>query len=182
MVSKLEKIRLERGFSQRRLEELSGVHQQTISRIEKGMPLTKLPTADKLAKALGCLASDIIDIDSGYNKLTADLKNLNVYLKATRTLVDLNTRNAARLFDLTEDEYLSFEASDSNIDKEEALTMAYVILSDFINKKISSMLKLPVPSAELSEKENIALEELRALSPEEQDRFIHLIKATPLLK
>lgn len=183
MVSKLEKKRLDRGLSQRRLEELSGVHQQTISRIEKGMPLTKLTTANKLAKALDCLVSEIIDVDSGYDKLAAaNMKNFNVYLEATRTLADLTPRAAAKLFDMTDDEYMSFEAPDAEMTKDELLTMSYLILSDFINKKLSSLLKLPTPSSDLSEKESLALEELRALSPEEQDRFIHLIKATPLLK
>ena len=61
MASKLEKIRISRGLSQRKLEQLSGVSQQTISRIEKGVPLIKSNTALKLAKVLECKLSDIMD-------------------------------------------------------------------------------------------------------------------------
>jgi len=51
-VNILEKIRLDREYSLRKLGELAGISPNTVFRIENGQPASKL-TLSKLAKALG---------------------------------------------------------------------------------------------------------------------------------
>lgn len=87
MTTKLEKIRLSRGLSQNRLSELSGVHQQTISLIEKGKPIQSLRQVQKLASALNCNPSDLIEVDSGYDKMTA--QELKISTSFCRQLLSL---------------------------------------------------------------------------------------------
>ena len=62
----LERIRNEQQLSRRELELLSGVRQQTIQRLEKGMydvNMVKLGTLIALAKALKCKVIDLLDND-----------------------------------------------------------------------------------------------------------------------
>ena len=62
----LERIRNEQQLSRRELELLSGVRQQTIQRLEKGMydvNMVKLGTLISLAKALKCKVIDLLDND-----------------------------------------------------------------------------------------------------------------------
>ena len=49
----LRRIRLEKGLERPDLEERSGVHRSTITRIELGQPTLRLGTAHKIAEALG---------------------------------------------------------------------------------------------------------------------------------
>lgn len=49
---RLKEIRLERGWSQARLAEISGVSQAYISELEAGEKQPTLPIINKLAKAL----------------------------------------------------------------------------------------------------------------------------------
>ena len=184
MVTKLEKMRLARGLSQRRLEELSGVHQQTISRIEKGTALLdKLTTARKLAKVLDCSPSDLIDIDAKFDTLSSEeLGTFGAYLKATRELLGLNVRQAARLVGLEDSDILARESEDDTAKKDEILTIAAILYTDFINKKMSAALRVQPEPEVRNRKEGEVLDVFNSLSPEEQERFIHLIKATPLLK
>lgn len=53
IVGKLMAARDRKGISQRELSRLSGVPQKTISRIENGMDIPKIPTLLKLANVLG---------------------------------------------------------------------------------------------------------------------------------
>lgn len=52
IVGKLMAVRTKKNISQRKLSELSGVPQKTISRIESGIDSPKLETIGKLAAAL----------------------------------------------------------------------------------------------------------------------------------
>lgn len=183
MTSKLEKIRVSRGMSQRRLGNLTGVHQQTISRIESGGVLDKLSVAKKLAKALNCEPSDLIDVNPGFDILeNENIKNLHNYIKATRELLDLNPRAASNLLNMEEKEYLDCESPNSELMLDEALTIAFIMLSDYIGRELSTSLKVKSSPVDVSDNEARALQELRALSPEDQEKFINLIKATPLIR
>lgn len=183
MTSKLTQIRTSRGISQRRLEQLSGVHQQTISRIEQGYPLNKLSTAQKLAKALNCEPSDLIDVDSGFDSLLGEnIKNINNYIKATRELLDLTPRRAANILNMEEKEYLDCENPSNPIPLEDALIICSVLYAEFTRLKLSTMLKANSQPSNISDNEKRVLLELRRLSPEDQEKFINLIIATPLLK
>lgn len=65
-LSNLEKIRKEKDFSREELSKLSGVNQNTIQRLEKGMynvNMVKLGTLIALAKALHCKVVDLLDKD-----------------------------------------------------------------------------------------------------------------------
>ena len=53
IMSELIKARQEQGISQRRLEELSGVRQPVIARMEKGDSVPKIDTVIKLLAPLG---------------------------------------------------------------------------------------------------------------------------------
>ncbi|PEJ58358.1 transcriptional regulator [Bacillus sp. AFS002410] len=53
IVGKLMAARDRMGLSQRQLSKLSGVPQKTISRIENGIDIPKIPTLLKLANSLG---------------------------------------------------------------------------------------------------------------------------------
>lgn len=183
MTSKLEKIRVSRGMSQRHLEKLTGVHQQTISRIENGGVLDKLSIAQKLAKALDCEPSDLIDVSAGFGFLgNENIKSLNNYIKATRELLDLNPRAASNLLRMDEKEYLDCESPNNSLTLEEALTIAFVLLSDYSCRKLSTSLKVKSSPVDITDNETKALQELRALSAEDQEKFINLIKATPLIR
>jgi transcriptional regulator with XRE-family HTH domain len=53
IVSKLMAIRTREGLSQRKLSELTGVSQKTISRMENGVDLPSIETIIKLANGMG---------------------------------------------------------------------------------------------------------------------------------
>jgi len=53
LIGELIKARQEQGISQRKLEELSGVKQPIIARMEKGSTKTQFDTVVKLLRALG---------------------------------------------------------------------------------------------------------------------------------
>ena len=106
MTTKLEKIRLSKGLSQNRLAELSGVHQQTISLIEKGKPIQSLRQVRKLASALNCNPSDLIEVDSGYDQMTAqELKNIHKFLQATFEFVGSAVSTTARMHGIRDAEH-----------------------------------------------------------------------------
>ena len=63
-LEKLEKIRLEKGFTRNELGKLSGVKPETIVSLELGrtnVNNVKLSTLIKLSKALHCKVVDLID-------------------------------------------------------------------------------------------------------------------------
>lgn len=183
MASNLEKIRIEKGLSQNRLAELSGVHQQTISRIEKGGTLQNLRQATKLAKALGCDPSDLIKIDSKYDKMVeAELKNIHKFLEATFELSGNNLRQSANLLNMSSDELKDFQDNATDLTTAEGLQLAFVCLFPFIARTISANIRQGQSQKAGNPKEQEVLEAFRSLSPENQERFINLIKATPLLR
>lgn len=53
IMSEIIKARQEKGISQRKLEELSGVRQPVIARMEKGESIPKIDTVIKLLAPLG---------------------------------------------------------------------------------------------------------------------------------
>lgn len=53
LIGEISKIRKERGISQRKLGEISGVKQPIIARMEKGSNVPNLDTVVKVLKALG---------------------------------------------------------------------------------------------------------------------------------
>ena len=53
LIGELIKARQEKGFSQKRLEELSGVKQPVIARMEKGLTSPQLDTVLKVLAPLG---------------------------------------------------------------------------------------------------------------------------------
>lgn len=183
MTSKLEKIRVSRGLSQRRLEMLSGIKQQQISLIEKGKPIMNLNQAQRLAKALNCRPSELIDIDSGYDKLTeSDLRNIHKFLQATFDLTGTNIRKAANLLNIDASELKDFEEETADLSVDDGLLLAFVSMFPFIAQKISTSIRQQNNLTTSDPREKEVLEAFRALSDAEKERFIHLIKATPLLK
>lgn len=183
MVSKLEKIRTSRGISQRKLEQLSGVSQQTISRIEKGTPLIKSNTAAKLAKVLDCKVSDIMDnVDEGIDNLSTNkLKNINLFIKALRNTLDINSRRMASMLNMTEKEYLEYEASSSQVSVDEGLDIISVIIFCYQATKISNNLKSKKIPADTTDEERRLLEAMRAVPPEQRERILHYFQAANLL-
>jgi len=184
MVSKLEKIRTSRGLSQRKLEQLSGVSQQTISRIEKGVPLYKANTAAKLAKVLDCKVSDIMDsVDEGVDNLSTNkLKNIHLFIKALRNTLDINPRRMASMLDMTEKEYLEYESDSADITIEEGLSIISVIIFCYNATKISHNLKANNFPESTSDEEKRVLEAMRAVSPEQREKILHFFQAANLLK
>lgn len=184
MTSNLEKIRVSKGLSQSKLEELSGVHQQTISRIENGRPLTKLTTAQALAQALGCKVSDLMDIDPGADTLWQKSSlHSAVFLKAIREYAGITPRKMAVFLNITEKEYLDLEKK-KELSKDVSLSLLSVILFSFLSSEISNTLsdKEKETGLELSDKETQIIELYRNLDEENQERLLNLIKAVPLIK
>lgn len=63
-LEKLEKIRLEKGFSRKELAKLSEIKEETIVSLELGrtnVNNVKLSTLIKLSKALHCKVVDLVD-------------------------------------------------------------------------------------------------------------------------
>lgn len=182
MTTKLEKIRISKGLSQNRLAELSGVHQQTISLIEKGKPIQNLRQAKKLAKALNCNPSDLVEIDSAYDQMTAqDLKNIHKFLQATFEFVGADVRATARMLGISDTELKDFQAQSEDLSVNDGLMLAFFSLLPLVAKNIFSSLEINAACAPNNDEEAEVLNAFRALTPEERERFIHLIKATPLL-
>ena len=73
IVGKLMAARDRKSISQRELSRISGIPQKTISRIENGIDIPKIPTLLKLAYALG-LELALIDKET-QNELSASLAN-----------------------------------------------------------------------------------------------------------
>lgn len=183
MTTKLEKIRLSRGLSQNRLSELSGVHQQTISLIEKGKPIQNLRQVQKLANALNCNPSDLVEVDRGYDQMTAqDLKNIHKFLQATFEFVGADVRTTARMLGISDAELKDFQAESENLSVNDGLMLAFFSLLPVVAKNIFSSLEINAAAVPNNDEEAEVLSAFRALTPEERERFIHLIKATPLLR
>ena len=184
MTTKLEKIRVSRGLSQRKLEQLSGVSQQTISRIEKGVPLWKVNTASKLAKVLECKVSDIMDdVDDGLNELSTNkLKNIHIFIKALRNTLNLNPRSIASMLDMSEKEYLDYEDETSELSVDEGLSIISVIIFCYNATKISHNLKAKTYPANSTDEERQVLEAMRAIDPEQREKILHYFQAANLLK
>lgn len=183
MVSKLEKIRVDRGISQNKLALLSGVTQQQISLIERGKPINSLEQAKKLAKALGCDLSDIVDINHPINSLNkADLQNIHKYFEATTELTGIPLRRIADLLNIDTSELKDYKDESTTLSIDDGLLLTFVALLPFVSQKISKFLQNQQSAAPFNAKEKEVLEAFRGLTEEEQERFIHLIKATPLIK
>ena len=180
MTSKLEKIRVSRGLSQRRLEGLSGIKQQQISLMEKGLVTINFTQARRLAKALDCQPSDVVDIDAGYNKLSKEeLQNVHKYLQATFDLTDISLANLLNM-DVSELKDFGNDSTDLTVDN--GLLLAFVALLPLVAQKISATLNSSQSISTDDTREKEVIEAFRALTEDEKERFIHLIKATPLLK
>lgn len=68
IVGKLMAMRERKGISQRELSRLSGVPQKTISRIENGIDVPKIPTLIKLVDGLGLrLDISLAEKDGSFN-------------------------------------------------------------------------------------------------------------------
>lgn len=182
-MSKLKEIREKRGISQRELERISGIQQQSISLYEKGKPLSKLYVAKRLAQALGCNINDILDFDAiiapEVKFSTDDVHN---YITYTRNLLELTPRRIASFLEISEKEYNDFEDPNTIVTNEQAKTVVAAMYMLYNAKMLGNTLKQPSFSSDISEKEQAVLKEFRSLSAEHQDRFINLIVATPLLK
>jgi len=59
MLSLIRRLRLERGWKQVDLAKVSGIHQERISLLERGMPPTR-EEAESLAKIFGIEVNEII--------------------------------------------------------------------------------------------------------------------------
>lgn len=69
---RLRQIRRDKGFTQKQLEELSGVPQNTISRIEIGtIKVITTPTLIALARALGVTTDYLLGLDETEGHLEA---------------------------------------------------------------------------------------------------------------
>lgn len=67
---RLRQIRRDKGFTQKQLEELSGVPQNTISRIEIGtIKVITTPTLIALARALGVTTDYLLGLDESEGHL-----------------------------------------------------------------------------------------------------------------
>lgn len=183
MTSKLEKIRVARGLSQRKLEDLSGVSQQTISRIEKGTPLLKANTAAKLANVLDCKVSDIMDgVDEGIDNLsTNDLKNIHTFIRALRNLLKLNPRKVASMLNMEEKEYLQYENETSDLSVDDGLGIISILIFMYNATKISHTLKAKEFPQDSSDEERRVLEAMRALQPDKREGILLYLKAANLL-
>lgn len=183
MTSKLEKIRVSRGLSQRRLEGLSGIKQQQISLMEKGLVTINFTQARRLAKALDCQPSDVVDIDAGYNKLSKEeLQNVHKYLQATFDLTDISLKKTANLLNMDVSELKDFGNDSTDLTVDNGLLLAFVALLPLVAQKISATLNSSQSISTDDTREKEVIEAFRALTEDEKERFIHLIKATPLLK
>lgn len=182
MTTKLEKIRLSKGLSQNRLAELSGVHQQTISLIEKGKPIQNLRQVRKLASALNCNPSDLVEVDKGYDQMTAqELKNIHKFLQATFEFVGSDVRTTARMLGISDAELKDFQSETEDLSVNDGLMLAFFSLLPVVAKNVFSSLDINASNVPDNNEEAEVLNAFRALTPEERERFIHLIKATPLL-
>lgn len=56
----LQMIRKQKGISQTRLAQLSGVHRVSIVRYEEGRTTPNARNAQKLARALGCTIDELL--------------------------------------------------------------------------------------------------------------------------
>ena len=182
MQTKLEKIRTSRGLSQRRLGELSGVYQQTISLIERGKPIQNLRQAEKLAKALNCKVSEIISVDSNYDKMSAEnLKDIHKFLQAGFEFSGTDLRKIANILGVTEANLKDFQNKSEDLSVNDGLMLVFFSLFPIVARKMYSSLDINALSIPENTEEAEVLSAFRALTPDERQRFIHLIKAMPLL-
>ena len=90
---KIKAKRLEKGLTQKRLGELSGIAEPTIRRYESGKLNPKLDTIKKIAEGLGITPTDLMgpewfDLQAGADKLSelqkdvSMLQALEQYLKS----------------------------------------------------------------------------------------------------
>lgn len=61
-MNRIAELRGLKGWTQRQLAERVGVHEMTILRLEKGSTQLTVTWMQKLAKAFGCSAADLLDI------------------------------------------------------------------------------------------------------------------------
>ena len=83
---------------------------------------------------------------------------------------------------MEEKEYLDCENPDNPTPLDDALIICSALFAEFARIKLSTMLNVNSAPEDISDNEAKALQELRALSIEDQDKFINLIRATPLIK
>lgn len=57
---KLKEKRLEKGYTQQKLSELTGIKQESISRYESGEQFPRRKAFEKLAEALECSIGELI--------------------------------------------------------------------------------------------------------------------------
>ena len=61
MASRLRKLRVKRGLTQDQLAETAGLSRQYVARLERALQDPRLSVLEKLARALGCKVSRLID-------------------------------------------------------------------------------------------------------------------------
>jgi transcriptional regulator with XRE-family HTH domain len=66
--ARLRRARIEKGLSQERLARLADVSSITVSRIERGIAVPTVETAQRLARALGVSIAWLLGEDEGANQ------------------------------------------------------------------------------------------------------------------
>lgn len=82
---------------------------------------------------------------------------------------------------ISEAELKDFKSETEDLSVNDGLMLAFFSLLPVVAKNIFSTLKINETTTPNNNEEAEVLSAFRALTPEERERFIHLIKATPLL-
>lgn len=96
-------LREEKGISQRKLADLAGITNSTISRIEAGIVKPDLVTLEKLAKALG-VEKDILLAKCGYSEIPEEFI---LIARKTGELSEEKRIEAYKVFNATIDKFLA---------------------------------------------------------------------------
>ena len=169
---KLRQMREKRGFSQKRLEELTGYAQQSISLIEKGeKTLRDMDIATRLARALSC---EMYEITNG--ELTIDNpnaftgNNLHLYLKATRELLGLQNYEAADCLNMNEKEYSDYEKPENAPNKDECRKLAASLFFTWFANRLTA----EVRNIDKEDDTTGNVSVFRSLPPEKQTYLLEL--------
>lgn len=108
MSNRIKELRLEKGLSQRKLSEETGISQQSLSFYEKGDRKPKIETWQKLA--------DYFDVSVGYLQGISDIKNLNKILSSPdvtfKDWIDVATKATGddnqKIMAISDNEFKSF--------------------------------------------------------------------------
>ena len=106
----LIQLREEKSISQRKLAEMAGVTNSTISRIEAGSVKPDLATLEKLAAAL-CVDKTIILTKCGYSEIP-DPEEFILIARKTGELSEEKRAEAYKIFNKTIDKFLQEDDDD----------------------------------------------------------------------